>query len=156
MHRVRKVVADLLPPAPPPHVGPDATVVDAADAMRGARVHAVVIVDEDAAPIGIFTERDLLVRVYARGLDPAATPVTEAMTPEPVTLPLDACITYAINRMGLDGLSNLPIVDPTGRLAGLIGVEEVVRHLDEVFTDLESDVPTDDADSPWIDIGGGA
>lgn len=156
MHRVRKVVADLLPPSPPPHVGLDATVADAIAAMRDGRAHGVVIVDEDATPIGIFTERDLLVRVYARALDPGATPITEVMSPEPVTLPLDACITYAINRMGLDGISNLPIVDATGRLAGLIGVEEVVRHLDAVFSDLESDVSTDDADSPWIDLGGGA
>lgn len=156
MEHIRKLVGDLpIPDVGPPEVGVEATVADAITAMRAHPVHSVVITDEGAV-VGIFTERDLLRRVVARDLDPAATPVAEVMTPDPVTLPEDACITYAIHHMGLGGLSNVPVVDRDGKLVALVGVEEVVNHLDDVFVDLEAAKSVADPSSPWVDLGGGA
>lgn len=156
MEHIRKLVGDLLHlDVHAPEVAVGATVADAISAMRAHPVHSVVITDEGHV-VGIFTERDLLKRVVARDLDPAATPVAEVMTPDPVTLPVDACITYAINHMGLRGLSNVPVLDREGKLVGLVGVEEVVGHLGAVFADLEAAKSVADPGSPWVDLGGGA
>lgn len=156
MQPIRKLIGDLLSlDVPAPQVAVGATVSEAIAAMRAHPVHSVVVTDEGAV-VGIFTERDLLTRVCARDLDPATTPIAEVMTPDPVTLPESACITYAIHHMGLGGLSNVPIIDDDGKLVALVGVEEVVRHLDEVFADLHAASFVADKDSPWVDLGGGA
>jgi len=156
MQPIRNLVGDLISPdVAPPEVSIGATVSDAIAAMRSHPKHAVVVTEEHVV-VGIFTERDLLVRVVAGDLDPSATPVAEVMTPDPVTLPPDASISYAINHMGHGGLSNVPIVDAQGKLLALIGVWEVVRHLDEVFVELEAASHVSDPNSPWVDLGGGA
>jgi len=153
---MHKLVGDLpTPEVGPPTVEVGATVADAIAVMRAHPVHSVVVTDEGAIA-GIFTERDLLKRVFGRDLDPAATPVAEVMTPDPITLPMSASIAYAINHMGVGGLSNVPVVDRDGKLVALVGVEEVVSHLDELFADLESARSVADPDSPWVDLGGGA
>lgn len=66
-------------------VAPDANVADAARTMTSADVGAVLVMQDDALK-GIFTERDLLRRVVAQGRDPATTPIADAMTTEVVAI----------------------------------------------------------------------
>ncbi|MEQ8602734.1 MAG: CBS domain-containing protein [Marivibrio sp.] len=66
-------------------VAPDASVTDAVRVMTANDVGAVLVM-QDGALKGIFTERDLLRRVVAQGRDPAATAVSDAMTTEVVAL----------------------------------------------------------------------
>ena len=64
---------------------PDAPVQDAAERMAARHVAAILVV-EDGALKGIFTERDLLQRVVAAGLDPGETSIAQVMTPDPISL----------------------------------------------------------------------
>src|SRR5258708_19337047 len=66
-------------------VDPGMSVRDAAQLMAKERIGALPVVREGRL-IGIFTERDALVRVLARGLDPEKTPLSEVMTADPVTI----------------------------------------------------------------------
>jgi len=61
-------------------VSPDATVREAVEFMSDAQVGCVVVEEEDGTAIGIFSERDLVQRVIAAGLDPETVPVGEVMS----------------------------------------------------------------------------
>ncbi len=154
MHRIRKLVRDLLPEGEPPAVPLGASVADALAVMRERGDHAVLVLDGERLA-GIFTERDALYRIARHGADPAALPVREVMTPDPVTLPPEACVSYAINHMGLENFSNIPVVERDDRVVGLIGVRELMQHMSSVFEDLDTAELPKDADDPWLDIGGG-
>jgi len=154
MRSIRKQLADILDGAPPaPVVGLSDPVSLAVERMRDPPCTAV-LVEDNGGVVGIFTERDLLNRVIAPGrrID---VPVGEVMTPSPMQLPAVACVTYAIHRMGIERVSNLPILDAEGRAIAMLGVKDVVRHLDYVLAELDDSDDLDDPDSPWLDIGGG-
>jgi CBS domain-containing protein len=81
---------------------------------------------------GIFTERDVLTRVVAAGLDPRATPVARVMSPQPLTvdptLPLDKAMALISEKR----MRHLPVLEG-GRLVGLISIGDlnkwIVEHL---------------------------
>jgi CBS domain-containing protein len=116
-----------VPRQPPLPVGRDTTVAEAVVEMRRRR-HGCVLVEDGGRLAGIFTERDLLVRVVRRGLDPAATPLAEVMTPDPITLAPDDPPAFAIHRMVVGGLRHLPIVEGE-RLLGFVTVRDVLRYI---------------------------
>jgi len=95
------------------------TVRAAVDHMNDRRIGALVVCDGDAIA-GIFTERDVLVRVVARGLDPATTRVSDVMTREPITIGLGTTVNDALVVVTEKRCRHLPVVDATGKLVGLI------------------------------------
>ena len=123
----------LLAPSEPIRLSPDTTVEDAVALMVDQRRAAVVIVDEGARLIGIFTERDALMRVMRRRRDPRVTKLDEVMTPAPEALAPDDRICYAINRMHSAGYRTVPIVDADRRPVGVVTVNDVVKWLAELF-----------------------
>ncbi|MBY0489271.1 MAG: CBS domain-containing protein [Gemmatimonadaceae bacterium] len=107
-------------------VGPQATVLEAAHIMADNGLGAVLVV-EGAETLGIFTERDVLRRIVALGVDPARTLVAAVMTTELVTcLPdttLDECGAIMTSRR----IRHLPVVDAQG-VHGLISSGDVLAH----------------------------
>ncbi len=97
---------------------PDTTVAKAAKLMAGNNVGAVVVV-ADQRIVGIFTERDLVFRVVARGLDVQSTRLSEVMTPSPRTIAPDKPFGSALLVMHESGFRHLPVVDK-GKLVGIV------------------------------------
>ena len=97
----------------------DCTVLDAARIMSQGRIGGVLVCDADDCMVGIFTERDVLARVVAAQRDPAATVVSDVMTPNPVSISsltsLDVCSALMTQRR----VRHLPVVDD-GELRGMI------------------------------------
>ncbi len=91
----------------------------------------MLILDDGDRLAGIFTERDALLRVLAEGLDPAATPVSEVMTPEPETLTPLQTVRSAMHLMVSGGLRHVPIVPVGGRPTGVVSARDVVAYLVE-------------------------
>ncbi len=89
---------------------PDTSVAEAALRMQRGKVGAILVVEADRL-VGIFTERDALFRVVARGLDPAATPLREVMTANPETVSSDETFGYALLVMYERGFRHLPVVE---------------------------------------------
>jgi CBS domain-containing protein len=87
-----------------------------------------VLVERDGRVVGIFTERDLMRRVVAAGID-LDRAVEEVMTPDPETLRLDDGVAFALNRMVVGGFRNVPIVDENGALVGILSQREVVDYI---------------------------
>ena len=80
-------------------------------------------------PVGIFSERDALNKLNADAAALAAHPVSEYMTPNPITLVASAKVAYAVERMHVQGCRHLPIVDGAGELVGIISARDILRYL---------------------------
>lgn len=146
-------ISDFLVPARIAVAEAGDTVAHAATLMAESPTGCVLITDAGLL-VGIFTERDFLMRVAAGGRDPERTPLGDVMTSGPETLHADDQIYYAINRMAVGGYRHVPVLDRADKPVGVLAVRDVVEHLTEVFSAAEAG-ELDPADDPWTDIGGG-
>jgi len=137
----RKIVPDVVRDQKITLLPPTATVMDAVRLMAMKHVGAVVI-GLDGRAEGIFTERDLLMRVVARGLDADSTPVTRVMTRDPETVSPDQPAIDALNRMHERGFRHLPVVGEDGRVVGIVSIRDlnayVRRQLEEELQEREA------------------
>ena len=107
-----------------PLVGhPDDTVRTAAEEMAEHGCGSILVCDGEKLR-GIFTERDLLVRVVAAGRDAARTKLAEVMTPEPDTIEGSEPVVEAVRRMDECGYHHLPVRED-GRILGVIALRDV-------------------------------
>ena len=97
---------------------PDKTVSQAARLMAAKDAGAVLVVEDDQL-IGIFTERDVVFRVIAPGLEPKATLLREVMTAEPKTLGPTQSYGHALVLMQENGFRHVPVVED-GQAIGII------------------------------------
>jgi CBS domain-containing protein len=87
-----------------------------AEALRQMREHrqGCILATRDGKLTGIFTERDVLMKVVGTNIDLERTPIRPYMTRDPVRLPEDAIVTYALNKMCLEGFRHVPLTDEQG------------------------------------------
>ncbi|KAJ2520402.1 hypothetical protein GGI11_002301 [Coemansia sp. RSA 2049] len=113
----------VLDGADPIMVGPKTPVMDIARQMRAARVTSSLVVDDDSGSIaGIFTSKDIVLRVIAAGLDPRTCSVVRVMTPHPDTVVPSTSLIDALKRMYEKHYLNLPVVDDSGEILGVVDV----------------------------------
>lgn len=121
-------------------VSPTTTVLDAAEQMNAEGTGSVLIAEEGRL-VGIFTERDLMRRIVAVRLDPAAVPVSQVMTTALVTATLEATIPDCGALMSERRIRHLPVVDGT-RIAGMVTTGDVLawqlQEQKSVIEQLES------------------
>jgi CBS domain-containing protein len=119
-------------------VGVDVKVIDAVTEMNRAKTGSVLVMDGDALA-GIFTERDVLVRVVASGRSPQDTQVRDVMTPDPRSLTRTTTIAEAMGIMTRERKRHLPVLDGN-RVVGLVSIGDVtkwmLRHLEQEVNDL--------------------
>jgi CBS domain-containing protein len=108
---------------------PDESVSSASKLMRNEGVGSVVIVDRWRRPIGIITDRDIVVRVVAEGLDPDKISVGEVMTPDVISGKRADRIFDAVRKMAENGIRRLPIVDSENRIVGIISIDDLMAIL---------------------------
>ena len=106
------------------YAAPDLTVRQAAQYMTTKEVGAVPVLEKGRL-VGIFTERDLLTRVVAYGLDPATTRVGEVMTKELVVAEADEDYEAALEKMKDCNCRHLPVVDQH-RLLGVVSMRDLL------------------------------
>lgn len=97
---------------------PDTTVSQAAKLMATKNVGAVMVVESERL-IGIFTERDALVRVIAQGRDVKTTKLAEVMTKNPQTVDPDKSFGSALLMMFENGYRHVPVVEQ-GKVIGIV------------------------------------
>lgn len=148
-----------------PRFGTNDVVARAFDAMSREAHDCVLILDDDdhiqPPPLaGIFTSRDFLNRVAANRHDPAKLRLGDVMTARPRTLRPRDGVAFAINWMAIEGFRNVPIVDDLGRVLGVLTVWDVMRHLGDVFDEIEAtprpaSAQSDISEVIMVDLGGG-
>ncbi|MEO0997419.1 MAG: CBS domain-containing protein [Pseudomonadota bacterium] len=113
----------------------DASVLDAAKIMRAEHVGDIVCVSDDSErkPIGILTDRDIVVSMMAPELDPATMQVGDVMSYDLATVPGDGDLLDAIDMMAEAKVRRVPVVDTNGRLAGILSLDDVIGFLTDVL-----------------------
>jgi CBS domain-containing protein len=116
--------------APPPlAVDPSTPVEEAIEMMQTGEVDCVLVTHDDRL-VGIFTDRDAVVKAAGKRLD--AFQVRDFMTPDPVVLRHDDPIALAIHKMAVGGFRHIPLMRD-GRPAGVVTARDVFRHLAEAL-----------------------
>ena len=105
-------------------VPPTTTVREASDLMARKQVGAVLVVEGERL-VGIFSERDAVFRVVARGLDPATTTLDRVMTPDPKTIKPNNTFGYAMTLMHENGFRHLPVID-NGKPIGIVSARSAL------------------------------
>ena len=113
-------------PVPVVSISEDAKVLDAVRAMVERRVGATAVLHEGKL-VGVFTERDLVTRVVARGLRAETTPVVEVMTRQLVTVREDADRSTCLRLMAEHHIRHLPVVDAEGRMVTMLSMRHLLR-----------------------------
>ena len=123
---------------PPPTVMVDATVLEAVWSMQNARTGATAILEGEKL-VGIFSERDVMLRVVAAQRDAAATQVKKVMTSPVKSVFEDQDAGDALELMVANHVRHLPILGRQGSLTGLISIRNLLQyHVEELADQLNS------------------
>ena len=126
---------------PPATAGPETPVLEAVQAMARDRVGAVAVVDVagSGALMGVFTERDLMLRVVLKGLDPRTTKVREVMTTEVKTASEETGASEAMSLMLSRHLRHLPIIGSDRQVLGILSIRDLLENkVDDLIRALDS------------------
>lgn len=110
------------------------TVLDAAKLMRQHHVGDVLVIEKHngvRVPVGIVTDRDLVVEILAPELDGNAITVGDIMVPGLATVKEGTGVFEAIQYMRAKGVRRLPVVSENGGLAGIITLDDLLELLSE-------------------------
>jgi CBS domain-containing protein len=119
--------------------GREMTAAEAATLMRRSHVGSLVVIDpqnEKRRPVGIVTDRDLVLEIYALGLDPGVITIGDIMTPELVTAPESLGVMETIQLMRMKGVRRIPVVDKDDNLVGIVTVDDMVAVLAEELNEI--------------------
>jgi len=83
---------------------------------------------------GVFTERDVLMKVAARPMDLHSTRLADVMTRNPVTLPADSSVAYALNLMVVEGFRHIPMVDDNEHPVAVISMRNLIEYLGSFYS----------------------
>jgi CBS domain-containing protein len=114
-------------------IAPDATVREAAQRMRSADIGSLPVCDGDRL-LGMITDRDITVRAIADGLDPARTPVQDAMTPSVSYCFDDDDVRQAARIMEDKQIRRLPVLNHDRKLVGILAQADLARAGEDQLT----------------------
>jgi CBS domain-containing protein len=115
---------------------PEESVQDAARRMHSRNVGALMVQNAAGEPIGILTDRDLAIRVVGKGVHPVTTTVREVMSPAPDSVHENTPIEMALSHMRAGPYRRLPVVDPQGKLVGIVTLDDILDLLSEEFAEI--------------------
>ncbi|CAK0747201.1 CBS domain-containing protein [Azospirillaceae bacterium] len=107
------------------HLPPSTTVQEAVRAMVDRHVAAVVVSESEGKLNGIFTERDVMIRVVAPGLNPTTTPLSRVMTIAPTTISAETTVREALMEMDGHNIRHLPVMEGE-RVIGIVSMRDFV------------------------------
>lgn len=117
----------------------DDTILEAAQLMRQHHVGDVLVVEDRGGvrvPVGIVTDRDLVVEIIAAELDQRVITVGDIMVPELTTVKENTGVFEAIQYMRAKGVRRLPVVDDSGGLLGILTLDDLLELLAEELFEL--------------------
>lgn len=107
------------------------SVLEAAVRMRDADVGALVVVDTERRPLGVVTDRDVVLRCVAPGSDPRSTTLNEVMTGQPVCAREATPIERALEIMASNCARRIVVTDDEDRLVGILSLDDLLELLVE-------------------------
>jgi CBS domain-containing protein len=114
----------------------DESVFAAARRMHARKVGSLVVVDKEQRPLGLLTDRDLVVRVIAESREPNETLVSQVMTRLPQTVAEETPLEEALGLMRCGPYRRVPVVSGDGRLVGILSLDDILDLLAEEFGEI--------------------
>jgi len=125
---------EVLRPREPLRVGPNEPIGEVLKKMVAERMGCAVVTDANNSLLGIFTERDALMRLNVDAGKMVDKPVSSVMTENPATLRARDKIAFALQRMNVGGFRHIPILDDNEKLVGVISIRGILAYLTERLT----------------------
>jgi len=115
------------------------SIAEAAKLMREYHVGDLVVVSDrygKQTPIGILTDRDIVLEIVAKGIDPETVRVGDAMSFELVSADENDDFMQVIEVMRDHGVRRVPVVDADQALLGILAIDDVLDLISEIFVDI--------------------
>jgi CBS domain-containing protein len=110
----------------------DMPIVDAAALMRHRHVGDIVVIDQVGdrrVPVGIVTDRDIVIEIVAAGLDPKLIKLGDLVLGPPMTIQESAGYAETVRQLAIKGVRRMPVVDATGGLVGIVTMDDMLYQL---------------------------
>jgi CBS domain-containing protein len=117
---------------------PDTPLKDVATMMMRCDCGEIPIVDsrESMRPIGVITDRDIIIRAVAEGQNPLEMSASDCMTPQCITVSKDASIVDCIHLLEEHQIRRIVVVDENGRCCGIVSQADVARRVDNYAAEV--------------------
>src|ERR1041385_9161050 len=115
-------------------VEPSTTVLDAVKTMDRENIGAVAIMEQGTLQ-GIFSERDVMLRVVLENRDPGTTRISDVMTADVVTIRRDSTADDALKLMHDKHIRHLPVIDALGKVVAMLSIRNLLHEKVEDLTD---------------------
>lgn len=115
------------------------SIADTAKLMRSKNVGDIVVVETKnggTKPVGIITDRDLVLEILAQDVDPLSVSIADIMTSNIQTITEDATILTTLRLLHDKGVRRAPIVDHKGDLTGVVSADDILGFLSSEFKNL--------------------
>lgn len=133
--RIRKDEVDFLTPQQAIVVSPETSVGEVVRLLLEREQRCALVMEEEQV-VGIFSERDVLLRLNTRAPELLSHAVSEFMTPGVETLKTDEKIAMALHKMDLGGYHHLPVTDGEG-VVGMISTRDILRYMTDTILSAE-------------------
>ena len=129
----------LLDPQPPLTLRNDVPIQTAVDTLREHKIGCVILLDEREKVSGIFTERDVVLKLDVCDGSNQTRAISEVMTRDPHCETMTTTIAFALNMMSQGGFRHIPLVDEEHCPVGIISVKDIVDYIAKtLLSDLEA------------------
>lgn len=123
-----------------------ADVIDAAKTMRDEHVGFLVVYeqgDDLRKPIGVLTDRDIVLEVLAKDVEPHAVTVRDAMTRQPLIASEGDELGEALQAMRMAGIRRVPVVDARGALTGVFALDDGISLVTGLLCDIAGSIQSE-------------
>jgi CBS domain-containing protein len=118
----------------------------AAKLMRDAHIGFLIVYrdgDELQRPVGVLTDRDLVLAVMARDVDPHAVTAEDVMTRQPLIASESDELSEMLQAMRLAGIRRVPVVDVRGALVGIIAIDDAIDVITGLMCDIAGSIKSE-------------
>lgn len=134
-----KLAREIMTPTPAVCT-PNTTLDEVAKLMRQNDCGEIPVIDSAERPVGVITDRDIVVKVMAKDVDAHTLTVADVMTPDPLLAAEDDGISETLHRMRRLGVRRVPVVGPRGHVTGVLSIDDVVDHLVSQLSDVAGSI----------------
>jgi CBS domain-containing protein len=118
-------------------------LIEVVSTMHEMRRGATIVEDDQGRIAGIFTERDLMLRVEHGDSSWHRQPVGEVMTRDPIRIAPTESLATALRRMREGGCRHLPVADSQGMTTGVLSIRDILARIAEFFPEEFLNLPPD-------------
>lgn len=127
-------------------ISPTASIAEAALSMRQHHIGDLVVVERHGGrlePVGIVTDRDLVVEVLAQEVAPEKLTVADVMSRDLLVVNQDNGIEHTLLEMDRAGVRRAPVVDADGELIGVLSIDDAIDYLARLSGHIAATIRTE-------------